>query len=56
MVLIVDFKNGFQIRQRFKTNSRFIFGKNSVLALALGRTVGSEHAKGLSKVSLIFVS
>lgn len=40
-----------QIRQKFKGNSRFFFGKNTVMGVALGRDATSEKADGLHKVS-----
>ncbi|VDO40771.1 unnamed protein product [Haemonchus placei] len=40
-----------QVRQRFKTNSRFFFGKNNVMAVALGKDASSEYAPDLHKVS-----
>uniref|UniRef100_A0A7E4WDM0 Ribosome assembly factor mrt4 n=1 Tax=Panagrellus redivivus TaxID=6233 RepID=A0A7E4WDM0_PANRE len=40
-----------EIRQHFKTNSRFFFGKNNVMAVALGRDSATEKADGLHKVS-----
>ena len=40
-----------QVRQKFKTNSRFFFGKNNVLGVALGKDANDEYAKGLNKVS-----
>lgn len=40
-----------QVRQRFKANSRFFFGKNNVMAIALGKDATSEYATGLHKVS-----
>uniref|UniRef100_A0A0N4ZWD7 Ribosome assembly factor mrt4 n=1 Tax=Parastrongyloides trichosuri TaxID=131310 RepID=A0A0N4ZWD7_PARTI len=39
------------VRQHFKTNSRFFFGKNNVMAIALGRTQETEYADGMYKVS-----
>ncbi|PIO65159.1 hypothetical protein TELCIR_13188 [Teladorsagia circumcincta] len=40
-----------QVRQRFKANSRFFFGKNNVMAIALGKDASSEYAPELHKVS-----
>ncbi|KAK5978381.1 Ribosome assembly factor mrt4, partial [Trichostrongylus colubriformis] len=40
-----------QVRQRFKSNSRFFFGKNNVMAIALGKDASSEYAPELHKVS-----
>ncbi|EYB84248.1 hypothetical protein Y032_0320g2384 [Ancylostoma ceylanicum] len=40
-----------QVRQRFKTNSRFFFGKNNVMAIALGKDASSEYAPELHLVS-----
>ncbi|VDM53111.1 unnamed protein product [Angiostrongylus costaricensis] len=40
-----------EVRQRFKANSRFFFGKNNVMAIALGRDPSSEYARELHKVS-----
>lgn len=39
------------MRQKFKANSRFFFGKNNVMAVALGRDTNTEYANQLSKVS-----
>lgn len=46
-----------EIRHDFK-DSRFFFGKNRVMAKALGTTVEEEYKEGLSaiaKVMIIFV-
>ncbi|VDK42767.1 unnamed protein product [Anisakis simplex] len=40
-----------EVRQKFKNNSRFFFGKNNVMALALGKDTSTEYAKQLHKVS-----
>ncbi|VDL72092.1 unnamed protein product [Nippostrongylus brasiliensis] len=40
-----------QVRQKFKANSRFFFGKNNVMAIALGKDTNSEYAPDLHKVS-----
>jgi mRNA turnover protein 4 len=40
-----------EIRQKFKANSRFFYGKNTVMAMALGRDAATEKAEGLHKVS-----
>ncbi|KAK6740159.1 hypothetical protein RB195_008560 [Necator americanus] len=40
-----------QVRQRFKANSRFFFGKNNVMAIALGKDESSEYAPQLHLVS-----
>uniref|UniRef100_F1LDP0 Ribosome assembly factor mrt4 n=1 Tax=Ascaris suum TaxID=6253 RepID=F1LDP0_ASCSU len=40
-----------EVRQKFKANSRFFFGKNNVMAVALGRDTNTEYANQLSKVS-----
>lgn len=40
-----------EVRQRFKANSRFFFGKNNVMAIALGKEPSSEYASELYKVS-----
>uniref|UniRef100_A0AC35U0J2 Ribosome assembly factor mrt4 n=1 Tax=Rhabditophanes sp. KR3021 TaxID=114890 RepID=A0AC35U0J2_9BILA len=43
--------SGFKdVRQHFKTNSRFFFGKNSVMGIALGKTKETEYAEGLFKL------
>ncbi|KAJ1366135.1 hypothetical protein KIN20_026732 [Parelaphostrongylus tenuis] len=39
------------VRERFKANSRFFFGKNNVMAIALGKDSSSEYARELHKVS-----
>ncbi|GMT05374.1 hypothetical protein PENTCL1PPCAC_27548 [Pristionchus entomophagus] len=55
-VFVYEFENMraskfVQVRQKFKTNSRFYFGKNNVMAIALGKDKTDEYATGLSKVS-----
>jgi len=40
-----------QIRQEFKRDSRFFFGKNNIMAIALGRTPEDEYKDGLHKIS-----
>ncbi|VDM38936.1 unnamed protein product [Toxocara canis] len=42
-----------EVRQKFKANSRFFFGKNNVMAVALGRDASTEYANQLHKVSKI---
>lgn len=37
--------------QHFKTDSRFFFGRNNVMALALGRDPETEHRDGLHRVA-----
>jgi len=44
-----------QIRQEFKRDSRFFFGKNNVMAIALGRSAEDEYRDGLHKISKRFV-
>ncbi|TKR72944.1 hypothetical protein L596_020324 [Steinernema carpocapsae] len=39
------------VRQNFKQNSRFFFGKNNVMAIALGRKADDEYAEELHKIS-----
>ncbi|KAK0403303.1 hypothetical protein QR680_016849 [Steinernema hermaphroditum] len=39
------------VRQNFKQNSRFFFGKNNVMAIALGRKADDEYADELHKIS-----
>ncbi|GMR30445.1 hypothetical protein PMAYCL1PPCAC_00640 [Pristionchus mayeri] len=55
-VFVYEFENMraskfVQVRQKFKTNSRFYFGKNNVMAVALGKDKTTEVANGISKVS-----
>ncbi|KAF8385979.1 hypothetical protein PRIPAC_75121 [Pristionchus pacificus] len=47
-----------QVRQKFKSNSRFYFGKNNVMAIALGKDKTTECATGISKgqCGLMFTS
>jgi len=45
-------KNFIAVRQHFKLNSRFFFGKNNVMAVALGRQATDEYSENLHKVSL----
>ncbi|KAF8360623.1 hypothetical protein PRIPAC_87546, partial [Pristionchus pacificus] len=47
-----------QVRQKFKSNSRFYFGKNNVIAIALGKDKTTECATGISKgqCGLMFTS
>lgn len=40
------------LRQEWKQNSRFIFGKNRIMQIALGRTKAEEVEKGIHKVKL----
>uniref|UniRef100_A0A1I8EIN7 Ribosome assembly factor mrt4 n=1 Tax=Wuchereria bancrofti TaxID=6293 RepID=A0A1I8EIN7_WUCBA len=40
-----------EIRQKYKNNSRFFYGKNNVMAIALGKTSSTEYARGLNKIS-----
>lgn len=40
-----------ELRQAWKTDSRFIFGKNRIMQIGLGRTKAEELAKGLHKLS-----
>ncbi|VDK82718.1 unnamed protein product [Onchocerca ochengi] len=40
-----------EVRQKFKNNSRFFYGKNNVMAIALGKNPSTEYAHELSKVS-----
>jgi len=40
-----------QVRQEFKKDSRFFFGKNNIMAIALGRTPEDEYKDGLNKIS-----
>jgi len=40
-----------QVRQEFKRDSRFFFGKNNVMAIALGRSSEDEYKDGLHKIS-----
>ncbi|KAL3989732.1 Ribosomal protein L10 family protein [Acanthocheilonema viteae] len=40
-----------EIRQKYKNNSRFFYGKNNVMAIALGKTPSTEYARELNKVS-----
>ncbi|KAI1716451.1 ribosomal protein l10 domain-containing protein [Ditylenchus destructor] len=40
-----------QVRQHFKKNSRLFFGKNHLLAVALGRTPEDEVANEIHKIS-----
>uniref|UniRef100_A0A0K0FVG6 Ribosome assembly factor mrt4 n=1 Tax=Strongyloides venezuelensis TaxID=75913 RepID=A0A0K0FVG6_STRVS len=44
-------KGFIEIRQHFKTNSRFFFGKNNVMSIALGKEPESEHVEGIHKLS-----
>ncbi|CAB3405490.1 unnamed protein product [Caenorhabditis bovis] len=39
------------IRQKYKNNSRFFFGKNNVSSIALGKHKSDEYANGLHKAS-----
>jgi len=43
-----------QVRQEFKQDSRFFFGKNNVMAIALGRSSENEYKDGLHKISKRF--
>ncbi|CAJ0587204.1 unnamed protein product, partial [Mesorhabditis spiculigera] len=40
-----------EARQHFKANSRFFFGKNNVMAVALGKTRENECQKNLHKIA-----
>jgi len=40
-----------QVRQEFKRDSRFFFGKNNVMSIALGRSSEDEFKDGLHKIS-----
>jgi len=40
-----------QVRQEFKRDSRFFFGKNNVMSIALGRSSEDEYKDGLHKIS-----
>lgn len=40
-----------ELRQAWKSDSRFIFGKNRIMQIGLGRTKAEELAKGLHKLS-----
>ncbi|EFO25583.1 ribosomal protein L10 domain-containing protein [Loa loa] len=40
-----------EIRQKYKNNSRFFYGKNNVMAIALGKNPCTEYAHELNKVS-----
>ncbi|VDN52197.1 unnamed protein product [Dracunculus medinensis] len=42
--------NFLKIRQKYKNTSRFFFGKNNLMAVALGRDKDKEYAKDLSKM------
>ncbi|KAF8382900.1 hypothetical protein PRIPAC_72042 [Pristionchus pacificus] len=55
-VFVYEFENMrsskfVQVRQKFKSNSRFYFGKNNVMAIALGKDKTTECATGISKIS-----
>ncbi|GMT31755.1 hypothetical protein PFISCL1PPCAC_23052 [Pristionchus fissidentatus] len=55
-VFVYEFENMraskfVQVRQKFKMNSRFFFGKNNVMAIALGKSQNDEYANGLHKIS-----
>lgn len=39
------------VRQHFKSNSRFFFGKNNVMSIALGKEPEGEHVEGIHKLS-----
>ncbi|UMM17111.1 hypothetical protein L5515_013824 [Caenorhabditis briggsae] len=41
------------IRQKYKESSRFFFGKNNVIAIALGKQKSDEYANQLHKASAI---
>lgn len=43
----------FKIRQNFKTNSRFFYGKNNLLSVALGKSTEDEPLKDLHKISAL---
>lgn len=38
------------LRQEWKRNSRFIFGKNRIMQIGLGRTKAEEVETGIHKV------
>ncbi|VIO88530.1 ribosomal protein L10 domain containing protein [Brugia malayi] len=40
-----------EIRQKYKNNSHFFYGKNNVMAIALGKTSSTEYARELNKIS-----
>ncbi|KAE9550816.1 hypothetical protein FO519_005968 [Halicephalobus sp. NKZ332] len=40
-----------EVRQQLKESTRFFFGKNGVMAFALGRDAAAEKAPGLHKIS-----
>uniref|UniRef100_A0A158Q7L2 Ribosome assembly factor mrt4 n=1 Tax=Elaeophora elaphi TaxID=1147741 RepID=A0A158Q7L2_9BILA len=40
-----------EVRQKYKNNSRFFYGKNNVMAIALGKTPSTEYVSELNKVS-----
>ncbi|KRX96333.1 mRNA turnover protein 4 -like protein, partial [Trichinella pseudospiralis] len=44
-----------QVRHVFKENSRFFFGRNKVLAIALGRIPSEEYKRNLCKLSSALV-
>uniref|UniRef100_A0A1I7X3S8 Ribosome assembly factor mrt4 n=1 Tax=Heterorhabditis bacteriophora TaxID=37862 RepID=A0A1I7X3S8_HETBA len=44
-------KRFISVRQHFKSNSRFFFGKNNVMMVALGRQLTDEYAANLHKIS-----
>ncbi|KRZ62230.1 mRNA turnover protein 4 -like protein, partial [Trichinella nativa] len=44
-----------QVRHVFKENSRFFFGRNKVLAIALGRIPSEEYRENLCKLSSVLV-
>ncbi|KRZ69775.1 mRNA turnover protein 4 -like protein, partial [Trichinella papuae] len=44
-----------QVRHVFKENSRFFFGRNKVLAIALGRIPSEEYKQNLCKLSSALV-
>lgn len=52
---VKDMRNTFlkEIRNDFKT-SRFFYGKNRVMAKALGNTVEEEYKPGLSKIAKVW--
>ncbi|KHJ45380.1 ribosomal protein L10 [Trichuris suis] len=40
-----------EVRAHFRDDSRFLFGRNSVIAIALGRQPSEEYSKNLHKLS-----
>ncbi|KAG0169839.1 mRNA turnover 4 [Apophysomyces sp. BC1034] len=50
---VKDMRNTFlkEVRNEFKSNSRFFMGKNRVMAKALGNTPEEEYKEGLAKIA-----